>query len=149
MLTEKVKESIKESVLCWLATASKDGAPNCSPKEAFTYRGNSELVIADIASPESINNIRLNPNVCVSFVHVFKQKGFKVKGQARYVSRDEAEYGELFGLIEPIVGAVFPVRGIIVVKVESCQAIIAPAYYMVHGTTEASQIQVAKKAYGV
>lgn len=149
MLTQEIKQSINESVLCWLATSSKTGEPNCSPKEAFTYRGSKELVIADIASPESVNNIRSNPSVCVSFVHVFKQTGFKLKGKATYISRDEEEYPTLFNLLEPIVGTVFPVKGIILVDLESCKPIIAPAYYMVADTTEASQIQSAKRTYGV
>lgn len=111
MLTEDIKQAINESVLCWLATSSKSGEPNCSPKEAFTYRGESELVIADIASPESVNNIRSNPSVCVSFVNVFKQKGFKLKGKASYVSQDEEAYPSLFELIKPIVGTTFLLAG--------------------------------------
>ncbi|MDQ2078397.1 pyridoxamine 5'-phosphate oxidase family protein [Marinimicrobium sp. ABcell2] len=149
MLTEKIKNSISESILCWLATSSPDGEPNCSPKEVFTYRGDNELIIADIASPGSVENIQLNPRVCVSFVHVFKQTGFKLKGNAEYISKDEKQYDELFALIEPIVGTIFPVKGIIVVDVKSCQPIIAPAYFLVDGTTEESQIQSAKRTYGV
>lgn len=149
MLTEDIKKSINESVLCWLATSSKEGEPNCSPKEAFTYRGDYQLVIADIASPESVNNIRSNSSVCVSFVHVFKQRGFKLKGKAKYISESDDEYPDLFELLEPIVGRVFPVKGIILVTVESCKPIVAPAYYMVDGTTEASQIESAKRTYGV
>jgi predicted pyridoxine 5'-phosphate oxidase superfamily flavin-nucleotide-binding protein len=84
---EEIIQSINESVLCWLATAPAAGVPNCSPKEAFTFRGESELVIANIASPESVRNIQANPNVCVSFVNVFKQKGFKLSGTAEYSGR--------------------------------------------------------------
>ena len=149
MLTEDVKESISESVLCWLATSNEKGEPNCSPKEAFAVSDQSELVIANIASPESVSNIEVNPNVCVSFVHVFKQKGFKLKGQARYVSSGLKEFSDLMPLVEPIVGTTFKVNGFIVVHVSSVSPIIAPAYYMVKGTTEVSQINGAKKTYGV
>ncbi len=37
MLTSDIKKYIDQSVLCWLATVSKDGIPNVSPKEIFTY----------------------------------------------------------------------------------------------------------------
>ena len=149
MFTEEVKKSIQESVLCWLATADESGAPNCSPKEVFTFRGDSELVIANIASPGSIRNILSNPNVCVSFVHVFKQKGFKLKGTARYVTSDSDAFSQLFELILPIVGNVFPVKGIILVEVNAVQPIVASGYYLVPGTTEESQIKNAKQTYGV
>ena len=149
MLTEDVKESISESVLCWLATSNAKGEPNCSPKEAFTVSDQSELVIANIASPESVSNIEVNPNVCVSFVHVFKQKGFKLKGQARYVSSGSKEFSHFMPLVEPIVGTTFKVSGFIVVHVIFVSPIIAPAYYMVKGTTDAIQVNSAKKIYGV
>ena len=148
MLHEDVKHSIKESVLCWLATTDENGVPNCSPKEVFTYTDKNELLIADIASPNSVANVIVNPKVCVSFVHVFKQKGFKIKGDARYLTPDNEEYSSYFRLIESVVGAVFPVKGFIVVTVTSCSPIIAPAYYFVSGTTEESQINAAKKLYG-
>ncbi|MGI1679212.1 MAG: pyridoxamine 5'-phosphate oxidase family protein [Cellvibrionaceae bacterium] len=149
MLTEDVKDSISESVLCWLATSNKKGEPNCSPKEVFTVSEQAELVIANIASPESVENVTANPNVCVSFVHVFKQKGFKLKGQARYVPSSSSDFAVFMSLVKPVVGTTFKVNGFIVVSVTSVTPIIAPAYYMVKGTTEASQISSAKKAYGV
>lgn len=149
MLSEAVKQSISESVLCWLATCNERGEPNCSPKEVFTFNDQSELVIANIASPESVTNIRSNPAVCVSFVHVFKQKGFKVKGLARYVSGDSPEFDNYFPLVAVMVGNTFKVQGFIVVAVTSVSPILAPAYYMVKGTTEESQISSAKKTYGV
>jgi len=148
MLTEEIKKSIEESVLCWLATADEAGFPNCSPKEVFTYKGDDELLIANIASPESAKNVAINPNVCVSFVHVFKQKGFKVKGKAVYMTSSDSIYPILFELIQPLAGT-FPVKGIIRVKISSVNPIVAPSYYLVSGTTESSQINSAKRTYGV
>jgi len=148
MFSKEIKESINESVLCWLATADDRGIPNCSPKEVFTYRGTNELLIADIASPKSVQNIISNPNVCISFVHIFKQKGFKLKGRATYITSSDNAYSDLFELIQPIANE-FPVRGIIQVIVNSTSAIVAPSYYLIPGTTEESQIQSGKHTYGV
>ena len=149
MLTEDIKKSISESVLCWLATSNEKNEPNCSPKEAFTFRGTSELIIANIASPISVANIEVNPNVCVSFIHIFKQKGFKLKGTARYVPSESDEFSTFMPMVQPIVGTTFKVAGFIVVHITSVTPIIAPAYYMIEDTTEASQIKSAQKAYGV
>lgn len=148
MLTEKVKNAIDESVLCWLATVDADSTPNCSPKEVFTYFGDEQLLIADIASPQSVRNLKTNPKVCVSFVHILKQKGFKLTGFAEYVPRTDATFTSLFQRIEPLSGS-FPVNGIIVMKIASVQPIIAPSYRMIKGTTEESQIASARIAYGL
>ena len=148
MLTDEVKKSIEESVLCWFATVDSSGMPNCSPKEVFTHYGSDELIIAHIASPKSVENIQSNPYVCVSFVHVLKQKGFKLKGNAKYIVASESNYSELYKLIQPIAGS-FPVKGIIQVKITDVSSILAPSYYLVPGTTEKSQIESARQAYGV
>lgn len=149
MLTNEVKKSIAESVLCWLATTNENGEPNCSPKEVFTFSEDDELVIANIASPNSVENIQKNAKVCVSFVHIFKQKGFKIKGQAQYISSESSGFKKYFALVNDIVGNTFKVQGFIIVCITSVNPIIAPAYYMVKGTTEACQISSAKKTYGV
>ena len=113
MFTKEVRASIEESVLCWLATCDESGIPNCSPKEVFVSHGDSELLIANIASPKSVNNIKKTPNVCVSFIHVFKQKGYKLKGTVKYITPESENYSELFCYIKRVVGDVFPVKGII------------------------------------
>jgi hypothetical protein len=86
MLSPEVLEYATRSVLCWLATADEAGQPNVSPKEIFAVFDSTHVVIANIASPTSVRNVLVNPRVCVSFVDVFVQKGFKVIGTARNVS---------------------------------------------------------------
>ncbi|MEO9274397.1 pyridoxamine 5'-phosphate oxidase family protein [Marinomonas sp. 5E14-1] len=149
MLTKEIKDSIDESVLCWLATVDEEGTPNCSPKEIFTYFGDSHILIANIASPNSVSNIKSNAAVCVSFVHVLKQKGFKVKGKATYVSKEDGGYKAQFDLLESIAGEAFPVKGIILVDISSAQPIIAPGYFLLPDVDEASQIEGAKRTYGI
>ena len=78
MLSSEVQNSAAHSVLCWLATVDGNGQPNVSPKEIFAAFDTEHLVIANIASPSSVRNIEVNPLVCVSFIDVFVQKGFKV-----------------------------------------------------------------------
>jgi len=84
MMTETVKKYIDKAVLCWLATCDENGIPNVSPKEMFTYIGNTTLLIANLASPNSISNIQINPNVCISFIDISVQKGFKLQGHCQY-----------------------------------------------------------------
>ncbi len=149
MFTNEIRQSVEESVLCWLATSDLDGYPTCSPKEAFTIFGTDKIVIANIASPGSVKNIASNPNVCVSFINIFEQKGFKLKGAATYLSSNDPDCEKYTEVLRPIVGDVFPVKGIIVVTVAKVEPILAPSYYMVPGTTVESLIAQARKTYGI
>ena len=45
-LTTEIKKAIDQSVLCWLATVSKEGIPNVSPKEVFNYFEDNSIIVA-------------------------------------------------------------------------------------------------------
>jgi len=92
MLRPEIITSAQKSVLCWLATADAQGQPNVSPKEIFTFYDADHFLIANIASPNSVRNIAANPRVCVSFIDVFVQKGFKVSGVAQNIVKQDADY---------------------------------------------------------
>lgn len=118
----------RKSVLCWLATADAQGQPNVSPKEIFTFYGAEYLLIANIASPRSVCNILANPRVCVSFIDVFVQKGFKVSGVAQNIVRQDAGYEKWAAPLNAMAGPRFPVRSVILIQVTACEPILAPSY---------------------
>ena len=149
MIDEAIKTSINESVLCWLATANARGEPNVSPKEMFVSYGDDRLVIANIASPRSVANISENPSVCVSFVDIFKQKGFKLRGSARIVERSDKRFESLLQELHKVGGEAFPVRSIIEIQLDSSEQIVVPSHWLFPETTEHSQIRQAMDAYGV
>jgi uncharacterized protein len=72
-------------VLCWLATVDAAGVPNVSPKAIFDHYNDDRIIIADIASSDCVRNIQAHPAVCVSFIDVFRQRGFKMIGQATII----------------------------------------------------------------
>ena len=150
MLSSEVQEAARRSVLCWLATVDENAQPNVSPKEIFTVFGSIHLVVANIASPTSVRNIDVNPRVCVSFVDVFVQKGFKINGLARNVSRQDPDFSRWSTLLEAMAGPRFPIHSVIVLEVDAVESIIAPSYQL-HPTetTETSQIASALRTYGV
>ena len=92
MLTEDIKYYASKSVLCWLATVSAKGQPNVSPKELFVTEHDTHVLIANVASPTSVRNIRENPRVCVSFIDIFVQKGYKLQGIATEASQTLQAY---------------------------------------------------------
>lgn len=150
ILNSSHKAMAERSVLCWLATADESGQPNVSPKEVFAVADDQHIVVANIASPGSAKNIHINEKVCLSFIDVFAQKGFKVFGVASDVTPEAAEY---FRWVEPLrmmAGDRFPIHSVFVVRATAVEPIIAPSYRLYPSeTTEASQVQAALRTYGV
>ena len=150
MFPPELTTTARKSVLCWLATADDQGQPNVSPKEIFTFYDAEYLLIANIASPTSVRNIAANPRVCVSFVDVFVQKGFKVLGTARNFRKRDMDYEKWAAPLSAMAGPRFAIRSVIVIRVTKCEPILAPSYQLYpHETTEQSQAASAMRAYGV
>lgn len=149
MLTDDVLHYINRSVLCWLATVDAAGVPNVSPKEVFCACGRTTVLVANIASPQSDRNLQGNPQVCLSFVEVFVQKGYKLKGIVEVVRPGDRRYPALEAPLLKITQGLFPIRSIFVVQVQAVEPIVAPSYRLKPGTTEAAQIAAAMQTYGV
>lgn len=150
MLSPEVLDCANRSVLCWLATVDASGQPNVSPKEVFAAFDTEHLVVANIASPRSVRNIESNPQVCVSFIDVFVQKGFKVLGTARVVRNQDADYLHWARPLQAMAGDRFPIHSVIVVRATEVEPILAPSYRLYAAeTTEASQVESAMRAYRV
>jgi predicted pyridoxine 5'-phosphate oxidase superfamily flavin-nucleotide-binding protein len=148
MFTADVKNYIDRSVLCWLATVDAAGAPNVSPKEVFAAFGDETLLVANIMSPGSARNARANPKVCVSFVDVFTQRGYKLRGTARLFAKIDPRFAEFARVLDKRAQG-FPIQSIFEIAVSQIEPILAPSYRMVPGTTEETQIAGALKTYGV
>ena len=150
MLSPETLACARKSMLCWLATVDAQGQPNVSPKEIFAFHGSEHLLIANIASPSSVRNILANPRVCVSFLDIFVQKGFKVSGTARNVRRQDMDYEKWVTPLTAMAGPRFPIRSVIVIRATQCEPIFAPSYqFYPDETTEQSQAASAMRAYGV
>ena len=150
MLNADIKKSIDTCVLCWLATVDEDQQPNVSPKEMFTYQDDHTLLIANIASPNSVRNITRQPKVSVSFVDVFTQKGFKLKGEAKLITKEDASFAAKAKRFADLFSDKYPVQCVIEIKVTKVDPILAPNYWLFPDTTtEQSQIEGAMRTYGV
>jgi predicted pyridoxine 5'-phosphate oxidase superfamily flavin-nucleotide-binding protein len=148
-LTDAVRADIDNAVLCWLATVDAEGVPNVTPKEIFAAHGEAMLVIADIQSAGSVRNIERNPNVCVSFVDVFRQRGFKITGSARIVAPEAADFAALSAELVRLAAPDFQVRNVIAIDIARIQRIRAPSYVFFPERTEDDLMAAAYRTYGV
>jgi predicted pyridoxine 5'-phosphate oxidase superfamily flavin-nucleotide-binding protein len=137
-------------VLCWLATVDAKGQPNVSPKEVWAIADDQHVVVAHIASPTSARNIAQHSQVCLSFVDVFVQKGFKLLGKAREVRAADPEFSAWAAPLLAMVGQRFTIHSVLLIQVQSVHAIVAPSYrFYPDDTTEASQVTSAMRTYKV
>lgn len=148
-LTPAVQEDISHSVLCWLATVDEDGTPNVSPKELWCLHGDEALVIANIASPVSARNLASHPRACVSFVDVFRQRGWKLTGTAKLVTRDAPEFVEVASDLLRMAGPDFAIKNVIHLRIEAVARILAPSYRVFPDRTVEEQVRRAHETYGV
>jgi predicted pyridoxine 5'-phosphate oxidase superfamily flavin-nucleotide-binding protein len=148
-INDAFREDMKNAVLCWVATVSADGVPNVSPKEIFSLFDDETLVFADIMSPITVRNIAANSRVCVSFVDVFRQKGFKVEGGATIVPQGTKGFERYGASLLEAAGNDFKIRNIICVQIERVSRILAPSYMIFPDRTEDEQMRRAYETYGV
>ncbi len=132
ILTDDMKRVVNEQKLGFVATVTPDGLPNLSPKGTTTVWDDDHLVFADIRSPGTIANLRLNPAVEINVVDPILRKGYRFKGIAQVLNS-----GKLF---EDIIlfyhdrGSTSPIRAVVLVEVKWAAALMSPAYD--NGATE-------------
>ena len=148
-INQAIRTDVANSVLCWLATVDAEGTPNVTPKEIFACYGDDRLVVADIASANTVRNIRAHPAVCASFVDVFRQRGFKIVGTATIVSPENADFPIIGIELLRKAGTAFSIRHIISIKIARISRIWAPSYTLFPDRAEADRMRNAYDAYGV
>ena len=133
ILTDDMQRVVREQSLGFVATVCPDGTPNLSPKGTLTVWDDDHLVFADIRSPATLRNLRLNPAVEINVVDPILRKGYRFKGAATVVDRgrlkDEIrefyssrwiDTGRLRGELE--------LRSFVLIKVEEALPLVSPTY---------------------
>jgi len=133
LLTADMKRVVEEQRLGFVATVSPDGTPNLSPKGTTAVWDDDHLVFANIRSPGTLANLRLNASVEVNVVDPFLRKGYRFKGVAS-ILESGALYDKAIAFYEQRGSRVSAFREIVMVQVQRAQPIDSPAYDL--GLTE-------------
>jgi predicted pyridoxine 5'-phosphate oxidase superfamily flavin-nucleotide-binding protein len=126
VLDEKMKRMVGEQRLGYVATVCPDGTPNLSPKGTTMVWDDDHLMFADIRSPRTVANLRLNPSVEINVVDPILRKGYRFKGTATVLSE-----GELFEQALATYrrrGSTGRIRNVVLVRVERALPLVSPAY---------------------
>jgi len=90
-ISEEAKKIIAEFGPALVATASKEGKPNVSPKGSFRVLDDEHVVFANIASPRTLTNLKENPQLTTIIFDRSTRKGCRIWGKAEILDK-----GELF-----------------------------------------------------
>jgi uncharacterized protein len=149
LLSAAVQDAAQRAVLGWLATVDADGTPNVSPKEVFALL-DGRIAVAHIASPQTVRNLAERPAVCFSFVDVFVQTGYKLKGRATLLRPADAGFAHWAAPLASMTQGRFPIHAVVLIEPLHVEPILAPSYRLYPDqTTEASQVAQAMARYRV
>jgi uncharacterized protein len=84
-IPQEVQDFIKGK-MAWVATASRDGVPNATPKGSAQVLDDEHLIFADLYSLKTRENLKANPKVAVTVTDVSSLKGYQLKGSAEMLT---------------------------------------------------------------
>ena len=127
-ITEDIKNFLDLQKLGYVATVSSDGSPNISPKGTIIGWSKNQLAFADIRSPDTMKNLKTNPNVEINVIDPLLRKGFLFKGFAKIIS-DTPLYDEILKHYRDS-GIKSPINSIVLVDVTEISDVTSPLYDM-------------------
>src|SRR5215204_3897414 len=127
ILTADMKRVVEEQRLGFVATVCPDGTPNLSPKGTTAVWDDEHLVFANLRSPGTMANLRLNASVEINVVDPFVRKGYRFKGLATVVESGPLRE-QAIAFYRQRGSRVAAIREIVLVRIQSAQPIDSPAY---------------------
>jgi hypothetical protein len=122
-----MRRVVEEQRLCFAATICPDAGPNLSPKGTVWVWGKSELAFFDLASPQTVANLRRDPRIELNVVDQRLRRGFRFKGRAR-VTQAPADLLEALRRFPRKAPDASRIRSLVVVEVEEARPLVSPAY---------------------
>ena len=149
IITDDMRRIIKETRLCFAATVNADGTPNLSPKSSLMVYDGDHLAFANIASPNTVRNLRRNPAIEINAIDIFARRGYRFKGTAEIKSEGTPEYDFVATAFWGENGKLFPIHEIVKVRVARVAPVLSPAYTFIEGCNEDALRPAYHKKYGV
>jgi len=142
-LTNQIESFLKRQKLGYVATVSDNNTPNLSPKGTIIVWDSETLAFADIRSPDTIKNLKSNPNLEINVIDPILRKGFLFKGTAKILTEGDL-YEEILNHYRAT-GVKSPIGSIVLVHVDDIEQVTSPLYDM--GVTEEDMKSKWKKHY--
>ena len=146
-LTARSRAIISDFPLGFVATVDADGRPCVSPKGTFLILDDETLAFGEIRSPQTLANLRDNPDMEVNFVDVFLRKGVRVRGRVDIILRGTPDFDALIPRWQEAFGALADrIAHIIRLPVAEAKPLTTPPYD--DGATEEDMVALYKDKFG-
>ena len=142
LITPEIKEFLEQQKLGFVATVTPDGTPNISPKGTIIGWTSEFLAFANIRSPDTVNNLKNNPDVEINVIDPLLRRGYLFKGSTRILN-DGQMYDEILEFYKNL-GIKSIIHEIILVTVSDVTVVTSPLYDM--GISE-QEIKLKWKKY--
>ena len=142
-IPKDIKNFVNFQKLGYVATISKDGTPNLSPKGTIAVIDESTLVFADIRSPQTMQNLQENPSIEINVVDPFQRSGYRFKGDGKIIN-DGSEFDKILDYYTKA-GVKSKINSVVIVDVKSMSEVTSPSYDL--GATKDELISKWKKYY--
>ena len=117
-MSPEVQKAVDECKPGLIATASKTGKPNVSPKGSLQVLDDEHLIFADIRSPGTYANLKENPQIAIICFDPATRSGCRISGRTEIF-----ETGPLFDqLTQAYAARNMVVKHVIKVAVEDSSA---------------------------
>ena len=142
-IPKDIKNFVNFQKLGYVATVSKDGTPNLSPKGTIVVTNESTLAFEDIRSPQTRQNLQDNPSVEINVVDPFQRLGYRFKGDGKIIN----EGSEFDKILDYYINAGIKskINSVVVVDVKSMSEVTSPSYDL--GVTKDELVSKWKKYY--
>ena len=128
LITSEIKEFLEKQKLGFVATVSPNGTPNISPKGTIIGWNSEFLVFANIRSPDTVNNLKNNPNVEINVIDPLLRRGYLFKGTTRILN-DGQMYDEILEFYKNL-GIKSIIHEIMLVTISDVTVVTSPLYDM-------------------
>ena len=126
MITQEIKNFLNEQKLGYVATVSVDNEPNLSPKGTIVALDEKHLIFAEIRSPQTIANLKINPILEINVVDPLIRKGYRFKGIAKIITTGD-EFTKIIGEYKKS-GIQSKINAIVKIKVSNVEEVTSPLY---------------------
>jgi uncharacterized protein len=140
-LSAETQRFVLEQLLGYHATVSPDGMPCLAHAGTTSVYDDEHLFFADIRSPRTVANLRVNPAIEVNVVDIFARRGYRFRGTAT-IHQDDEVYQRALKLLADrgrLRTGKHQVKGIVLIHVQHADTITSPAYD--NGQTESELVQ--------
>ena len=142
VISSEIKSFLNSQKLGYVATVSSDGKPNISPKGTIISWTSDLLAFANIRSPDTMSNLKINSAMEINVIDPLSRKGYLFIGTGKII-KDSPLFDEIVTYYRNS-GIQSPINSIVLVTVSSVSKVTSPLYDL--GKSE-SEIKLRWKKY--